>query len=130
MSWRECVFVGVLAAAVAALVASRFLTSSAAMSVDGAVVEDAADAQQQAPIAGVSITVYEGSAKVAATSDATGFFSFSLPPTLTRGARVTLRFRDPGYRPLDLDVLAGEQLVVARMTRLAPRSIPGRNNPR
>ncbi len=120
MSVRGYVILGVVIAGAVALAATRLLTKSETIAMDGAVLQASMDAQQQAPIAGVGISVNEAGRAVAATSDVTGFFSFTLPPAVVRGERVTLRFRNPGYRPLDLDVAAGDGLVIARMTPLAP----------
>lgn len=81
------------------------------INLKGAVIRQDSDPDKQSPIAGVQITGISGSAVGRAKSDSSGFFSLSLPEGFHRRKSVTLQFRDPGYRPLDLNQTIGKLYV-------------------
>lgn len=86
------------------------------LSIRGAVVQGDSDATKQLPISGVDISADGNVAASATTSDSSGFFNLSLRPELRPGTRIVLKLRNSDYKPLDLNVDAGDQLYVAHMT--------------
>src|SRR5205085_12019258 len=77
---------------------------------------------------GVEITMARGQTEESGTSDASGFFSFSLLRGISLIQPIVLRFRHPEYQPLDLNVTDVEKLYVARMLP-APHPAHARANP-
>lgn len=86
----------------------------------GAVIEQAADPRGQAPIADAEVSVAHGLATGTARTDFSGLFRLTLRPGVVEGQPITLLFTQPGYKPLTLPVVAGDQLYVARMEPLHP----------
>jgi hypothetical protein len=116
--------VALAAATLAALAAaiSRLPTSgwsrpnvSVAVSIRGAIVEQATDPSKQLPISDVEVTADDNVAVSGASSDSAGFFSLSLHPEIKPGTPIVLKFRNADYKPLDLKVAAGDAIYVARM---------------
>ena len=96
-----------------------------AILVQGAVIRQDADTRKWSPIAGAEVEVAKGSAVDVTKSDASGLFRLALPRlTMPKGFNpiqpMVLRFRHPEYKPLDLSDSAGDRIVVARMSPLAP----------
>jgi hypothetical protein len=104
---------GVLAAVLVAVHKARPIT------IKGAVLSEDADPQKQLPIADVQITGTNGSAVSSCKSDAAGFFSLTLRRGLRRRQPVTLQFRHPNYRPLDLNEFVGDKIYLARMVPIS-----------
>ncbi|GAC1438896.1 MAG: hypothetical protein NVS1B11_27600 [Terriglobales bacterium] len=73
------------------------------------------DSNKELPIADADITVADGLALAGAHSDALGYFRLTLLKRVRRGQPITIQFRHPDYRPLDLHVAAGDQLYIAHM---------------
>jgi hypothetical protein len=88
----------------------------------GAVIRQGADTGQESPIADVGINAANGLAAASTQSDFSGFFRLPLRPEVRRGRAITLQFRHPGYQPLDLHVLAGDELYIARLTPRNPEA--------
>src|SRR5947199_5747513 len=86
------------------------------VSLRGAVTMQDPDPKKELPIADVEITAANELKTVTAKSDAMGYFRITLPIALRRGHGVTLQFRHPGYRPLDVKEFASYKLYVSRMT--------------
>ncbi|PYX07382.1 MAG: hypothetical protein DMG88_14765 [Acidobacteria bacterium] len=99
------------------------------VSLRGAVTMQDADPKKELPIADVEITAANDLKTVTAKSDAMGFFRITLPVALRRGHAVTLQFRRPGYRPLDLKEFASDKLYVARMVPLPRETRVDANQP-
>ncbi len=117
----KIVFWTVLILAAAALAATAHFARSVKVTVEGAVLVEAANPEQQSPLAGVEVTAARGATVVGVRSDANGFFRVELPAGIVPGQAVALAFRHPDYRPLDLRASANGGLVVARM---APLVVP------
>src|SRR5580704_13557047 len=100
-----------LAAAVARLPISGWSrpTVTQALFIRGAVVEQETDPAKQLPISDVDVTAADNGAVSRATSDSSGFFSLSLRPEVKPGTRISLKFRNSDYKPLDLNVVAGDE---------------------
>jgi hypothetical protein len=85
------------------------------ISIRGAVVEQEPDPAKQLPIPDVQVAADDNLAISGATSDNSGFFSLSLRPGVKPGTSIDLKFRDSDYKPLDLKVVAGDEISVAHM---------------
>ena len=88
------------------------------LSLTGAVLVQNADPRKQAPIADASVTATNGVVTVYANTDSTGLFRITLDKGAQLGQVVTFRFRHPGYFPLDLTRIAGDEIYIARMLPL------------
>ncbi len=122
-------FWAVVILAAVALAVTAYLARSVRVSIDGAVLVAATDPEQQSPLDGVEITASLGTAAASVRSDANGYFRIVLPPGIMPGQAVTLAFRHPDYRPLDLRAAAGGGLVVARLAPLASPPAAPPNTP-
>src|SRR5712692_5916214 len=91
------------------------LTKRQPISLKGAAIRQDTDSKKELPIADVEIIAADGLAAGDCKSDASGFFSLTLPKGVRRGQPVTLRFRHPDYQPLDLNQFIGDKLYIARM---------------
>lgn len=87
----------------------------------GAITAKSADSRKEVPIADVEVSVSDDIAQGTVKSDASGYFSLTLPPRVRRGHFITLKFRHPSYQSLDQADFVGDQLYVAH---LAPRPRP------
>jgi hypothetical protein len=112
--WRLALVAIVLAAAAAA--AAAVLRRPRTVTLQGAVILSHAEAMEESPIADVFVSAADDLAPGAATSDFSGYFKLPLRPGVSPGELVTLQFRHPGYRPLDVQVAAGDALVVTRLS--------------
>lgn len=84
----------------------------------GVVVAGSNNVDKQIPIRDVRVFAGEGTARRDTRSSATGFFDLRLGPQFREGEPIILQFRHPNYMPLDLPLLAGARLIVARMAPL------------
>src|SRR5258708_30300179 len=66
----------------------------------GAVLRQDKDPNKQLPIADVQITATNALGSGSSKSDASGFFSLTLPKGLRRRQQVELHFRPKAYQPL------------------------------
>jgi hypothetical protein len=94
------------------------------ISLLGAVLVQDSDSRKQVPIAGVTVSAGE-LATADAQSDSSGFFVLNLHKLVRRGHPITLHFRQPQYRPLDLDDFVSNKLYVVH---LIPSSSSGTVN--
>jgi hypothetical protein len=86
------------------------------ITLKGAVIRRDADPNRQTPIAGAKITAEYGSETAATTSSVQGAFSITLRTRSLQATPVTLRFRHPGYEPLDKLATLENDLYLIRMT--------------
>lgn len=107
----------VLAAAIARLPISGWSRPNVIvpMSIRGAIIQQETDPTKQLPISDIEVTAENNAALTGATSDSSGFFSLSLRPEIIPGTPIVLKFRSSEYKPLDLNVTAGDEIYVARM---------------
>ena len=97
------------------------------ISLWGAVLMQNADPHKQQPIAGV--TVSAGDLAVAdVKSNSTGLFVLKLRKPIRKGHPLVLSFRDPHYRPLDVDDVVTNKLYVVHLVPLSSEPAP-RNQP-
>ncbi len=89
------------------------------LTLSGAVLVQDSDVRKQLPIAGVEVSLASGLAHGPVRSDNSGYFSLRLFKKIRKGDRITLQFRHPNYRPLDLKETARNELYIAHMTPIA-----------
>src|SRR5215471_11621924 len=87
----------------------------------GAVTVKNSDARKEVPVADVEVSVSDQIPVGSTKTDASGFFSLTLPWRIRRGHSMTLKFRHPDYQSLDQPDFVGDQLYVAHLT---PRPRP------
>jgi hypothetical protein len=93
-------------------------TRTEQISLTGAVMLQDADTRNQSPIEDVKISTADMVPIVSSASRSSGLFTLKLGPEVVAGQPVTLAFRHPDYQPLDLTVMAGDALIMARMSPL------------
>jgi len=102
----------------------------------GSVLRQDVDPNKQLPLADVEITAINGLGSAKSKSDASGFFSLTLPKGLRRRQPVLLQFRHRDYKSLDWDDFISDKLYVARMMPIHQETIAeshtdaGVSNPR
>jgi hypothetical protein len=89
-------------------------------SLAGAVLSASADPRKQLPIANVEITAEAGDKAARGRSDSSGFFRLNWSSGVWRGEQVTLRFRHPGYQPLEISQSFTGELYIAHLTSSTP----------
>jgi hypothetical protein len=88
-----------------------------AITVKGAVIVNESDPIEQSPISGASVVVQDNLATSPATTSFSGYFSLRLLPTVLEGQVITIQVRHPEFQPADIQVPAGDQLYVIRLSR-------------
>jgi hypothetical protein len=110
---------GILAVALAIVFAHR----RQPVTLRGSVLRQDVDPNKQLPLADVEITAINGLGSGKAKSDASGFFSLTLPKGLRRRQPVVLQFRHKDYKSLDWDDYISDRLYVARMIPIHQETI-------
>jgi len=85
----------------------------------GAILRRDKDPNKQSPIADVEITATNALGSATTESNASGYFSLTLPKGLRRKQPVLLQFRRKGYQPLDWDDFISDKIYV---TELVPEN--------
>lgn len=93
----------------------------------GAVLVDDPDPKKQLPIGGVAISA-DDLAVSDASSDSSGMFILHLRKPIRHGHPIVIHFRDPRYRPFDLDDYVVDKLYVVRLMPVAVKR-PPQNGP-
>ncbi len=83
--------------------------------LEGAVIQQDADARKELPIADVTVTASSGAEAEETKSDTAGLFRFHLYPGLRHGRPITLTFRHPDYQTLTLQDYITDKLYIAKM---------------
>jgi hypothetical protein len=129
--WIVAAIVAVLAVAGGATAMLTLkLKKPRSITLRGAIILSDSDRMNASPVAGVGVTVADDLALNGATSDFSGYFSLPLRPAVVPGQSVTLQFRHPDYRPVDVDVSAGDELFVARLSPAHAEARPRQPHPR
>ena len=84
----------------------------------GAVIKQGSDAKDQSPIANVDVSAGSGLVSGDATSNFSGGFGLRLRPHVKRGQAITLTFRHPDFKPLELKDVVSDKLYIVRMLPL------------
>ena len=85
------------------------------LTVVGSVIKQNADTRKESPIADVEISAPPELDIGNARSNFSGYFKINLPSGIDPGESITLRFRHPDYRPVDLNATVSDQLYVVPM---------------
>lgn len=132
LAWGAGVAV-VLAAAILSAVFLWHLSHRKPVDLRGAVIMQDPDPRKELPIADVEITAAHGLALAPVKSDSSGFFDLKLRKGIgigiRRGELVTLQFRHPNYRPLDLTETVGDKLYIGHLVPLSKQDQEVDNRP-
>jgi hypothetical protein len=117
---RMSKFIAVLIAALtgAAIILLVIAVRNRPITLRGAVIRENLEPNKEVPISDAQISASEGRVVATSKSDTMGAFRITLRRSLIRRHSVTLSFRHPGYKPLDIFDPAGDRLYVARMDPL------------
>ena len=97
----------------------------------GAVITQNTDPRKQRPIEGVVVTASDEVSVARATTDASGFFSFTFRKRLLQGRpTIKLTFQHPDYQPAEMTARVTGDLTVAKLTPLAPVKRPDAGAPK
>jgi hypothetical protein len=98
-------------------------------SIRGAVLEQNTDPRKESPIADVEVTAITGSTSSVFRTGSSGYFNIILRRWIRRGQPITLKFRHPGYQPLDLNETVADKIYVVHMAPIPPKVQPEPNRP-
>lgn len=90
------------------------------MRIRGAVIRRDDDTRRELPIADVIVTASDGRSTATAQSNSSGYFNLPFQGSVWPGQTITLSFRHPDYKPLNMTLASGlrviaDSLYVARM---------------
>jgi hypothetical protein len=117
----------ILVASVSAVLASRYRTRPVVLV--GAVVQQNEDARKQTPVTDVQVAVGDGQDSASAKTDISGYFKLKMKPGWRRGQIVTLEFRNPKYKPLNIQTVVGDEPYVVHMVPLRRDEQPALERP-
>jgi len=126
---RTALWVVLLSLVPFAIVWVRSLSQHKALTLKGVVIRQDNDPRKEMPVADVAVTADTRLHLSPAISDSSGFFGLALQRSVRHGDPITLHFRHPDYKPLDLKDYAGDQLYVAHLQPLKPESRPQVSGP-
>jgi hypothetical protein len=95
-----------------------------AIRIKGAVIRRDDDPRRELPIAGVDVTVSNGTTSATTQSEATGYFNIPFEESVWPGQSLTLSFRHPDYQPLDLKLQGGLRLAAGQLYVAAMKPLP------
>ncbi len=95
----------------------------------GVVLRQDSDPRKQTPIANVQITAVEGPERATAETSASGLFRLDLSEQRWRNSPVTLTFRHPDYRPVQISAALNGELYVVPLTPNPARLTPNPTAP-
>jgi len=128
--WKVASSVALVAIlATAFVLAHRIHLRKRVLSLSGAVMRQDADPKKQIPIADVVISAADDLAAGDFTSNSSGFFSVTLRAGVKPGQPVRLLFRHPGYKPLEVNAIAGGKIYVARMVPISQEAKDATHHP-
>ena len=124
--WKKAVIWGaaLLVIAIGVIPIIRNALERRGVLIQGASLMQDADPRKQLPIPGVDVTATVGEVTVQSKSDAAGFFRLTVPGALWRSETAGLRFRHPGYQPVDIRQPLTDQIFVIRMAAVAAKAVP------
>ena len=128
---RKAAIRAAVAAAISGLLAVGWLTScrKGPSSLKGAVLERNSDPRKESPIADVEVTASIGSMSSITRTGPAGEFRVGLRRWIRRGQPISLKFRHPGYQPLDLNEAIADRIYIVYMMPLASKVEPEPNRP-
>jgi hypothetical protein len=132
VKWKVAGWVALVAVLAGAIVTARRVYMKKklpSISLRGAVIRQDADLRKEIPIADVEISAANGLAPSDCRSDSSGFFRLTLRAGVAPGQPVTLLFQHPEYKPLGVNEIAGDKLIVARMVPISHGAGAATNHP-
>jgi len=95
----------------------------------GVVLVRDSDPRKQIPLSAAEVTAKTKNTSIRTTSDASGFFRLTIPPSLEQQQQqpqtANLRITHPGYFPFVLNIASGDQIYLAYLSSAAPKpSLP------
>src|SRR6202521_1120564 len=81
----------------------------------GSVIKQNTDTRKESAIADVEISAAPGLDVGDAKSNFSGYFKINLPSGIDPGESITLHFRHPDYKPVDLNAIVSDHLYVVPM---------------
>src|ERR1700692_2798631 len=118
---------GMIVAACVGLAVSHY--NHKPLSLKGAVVKQDSDPMKESPITDVQISEAAGLATSDAKSNFTGYFTIPLRRGVGANQSITLRFRHPDYKPLDVTERVGDKLSVVRLVPIHKEADVPSNRP-
>jgi len=111
MNWKWIV-VGVIAfaaltGAIVLLFPRAWQWRPGMVTIQGAVIRAEDDARRELPIAGVTVTVWDGKSSSTTQSDSNGYYKVAFRERVWPSEQVTLSFRSPDYKPHDMQLVVG-----------------------
>lgn len=94
----------------------------------GAVMKEDPDTKDQSPIANVQVNAENGLAANNTSTTFLGAFGLRLRPEVKRGQPITLTFRHPDFKPLNLKGVVNDKLYIVRMAPLHSEAEAEMNN--
>jgi len=116
-------------AAVAVIAFTVFLRQRP-ITLRGAVVRQSDDPNKEVPVAGVQVLALDDSTEGTTRSGASGEFALRVRRSLIRRHALTLAFRHPDYKPLDIPAPSGNELYIAKMVPLRTETAVDLTGPR
>lgn len=98
------------------------------LTISGAVTVQSSDFRKELPISNVEIRA-EGLALAPAKSNSSGFFALRLLKRVRHGEPITLTFRHPGYKPLELHDVATDKLYIVHLQPIPSKPRPESGKP-
>jgi hypothetical protein len=86
----------------------------------GAVIQQDSDPRKQSPITNVEVSAADDLSASTVKSDFSGYFRLGLRRGVKRGQSITLQFRHPDFRPVDLPEVVSDELYIVHMVPLHP----------
>jgi hypothetical protein len=123
MTKRKQIMIWVVAGLLGAGLTIALATRRQPVTLRGSVLRQDVDPNKQLPLSEVEITAINGLGSGKSKSDASGFFSLTLPKGLRRRQPVLLQFRHKDYKSLDWDDFISDKLYVARMIPLHQETV-------
>ncbi len=128
--WKVAVWVAVIASVARTTFAIvGYVRRTHRIVLQGAVIREDSDPNKQLPIANVAITATADSWVSQAKSDASGFFTLTLPRGFRRRQSLLLQFRHSDYYPLDDKDFVEHKLYVVYMKPVSTKQHVSNDHP-
>jgi len=128
---RKAAIQAAIVAVAGGILAAGWLSScrKGPSSVKGVVLERNVDPRKESPVADAQVSLSIGSASIATRTGSSGYFILTLGRWVRRGQPITLKFRHPGYQPLDLNETLLDKIYLVHMTPVPAKAEPEPNRP-
>lgn len=128
---RQAAILATIVVLCGGILAAGWLTScrKGPSSLQGAVLERNVDPRKESPIADVEVTASVGSTSSATKSGSSGEFNIILRRWIRRGQPMVLKFRHPGYEPVELNEAVSDKIYIVHMVPLPSKIQPLPNQP-